>query len=1348
MTLTLVHRPTRSTVPLTRPEPEQIAPPPPLGDDPGGRTPLQFLLPVVGAMSSVVMMVVLRNGQPLFLVIAALVFVVAIVAGVGFAISSRGAQRKQHRAQRELYLDYLEQLRRDLTRRTEAARLDAAVLHPEPAALVPLVRDPARLWERRRRDADFLSVRLGTGSVPWFGLSVPPPESPMQPHDPILLSEARLIAEQAERVAAMPVTVDLRGAGVVAVIGDREQAVGVVRSLLLQLAAHHGPDDVAVAAAFGEDRAADWHGLDLLPHVQDPELFDGPVPARRIAPDVDALAHVLGATLTDRLQHAHSARRTGATRTQPSRLVVVVDDHGRRASRLPVGGGASLRELGVTVVHVLADRLDEPNDVDVRVTLRGDGSPGASVGGPVGTSVRERAHRSATAAAGGPAVAAGAPPDDGQSVLTVDAGTPTAVDVALVPDVTSPTLFASTARALAALRVSAATAQDEQGNRTLDVAELLGVEGVEDLDPELLWRPRAASEFLRVPFATDDLGGPVHLDLKESAQLGMGPHGICIGATGSGKSEMLRTLILSLALTHPPEDLSMILVDYKGGAAFAPFVGLPHLAGLIDNLADDPQLTTRARASIQGEVVRRQRLLKDAGSSPSITHYRELRRERPDLPPMPHLFVVIDEFGELLTAEPEFIDLFLQIGRIGRSIGVHLLLSSQRIEGGKLRGLDTYLSYRLGLRTFSEPESQMVLSTADAYHLPALPGYGYLKVDTSVYTRFRAGYVSGPVERLRAPRDEGVEPRPLLLPRYNGIRRERADEGGAPVLSRPGTGRTFIDESVQRVRDDERAVRPVWLPPLPDRLALGLVVDRAGDRGPGLSTVMGLEDDPAQQRQDPWRLDLARAGGHVAVIGAPQSGRSTLLRTIAASLALTHTPRDVAVYGMDLTGGGLQRIEQFPHVGGVATRANRDRLARLVEELGGMLALREQVFKARSIDSMAQLRVQHAAGRVPELDAADVVLLVDGYGQIRQDFEELEGAFVDLMLRAAGFGIHLVLGMTRWSELRMGHQALVGTRVELRLNDPAESSIDRKLSSTISVDTPGRVLLDSKNFAHVALPVLDVVPDEAVGDELEALARRTAQSWSGPAAAPIRLLPLHVDPAELPDAFDEPDVVPIGLRQDTMEAALWDFAGDDQHLLVLGDARSGKSTLLRTIARGLQARFSSDELAIAVVDVRGHVPGVIEDDYLAAHARNAAQARGLAASIAAELEKRPTRDAEQRAKEPRIVVLVDDHDIVAAGGDDPLAPLLPYMPSARDLGLHVVLTRPVAGASRAMYTQVIQTTRDTGGSVLLMSGERSEGQVVGRLYPERFPPGRGRFVRRGVAPYVVQVAATPEGEAS
>jgi S-DNA-T family DNA segregation ATPase FtsK/SpoIIIE len=1313
MTLRQVHRPTRISRPIRPEEPEEIAAPPQMTDSQVGGLPIQTFLPVIGALSSVVMIVVLRNNNPIFLVVGALLLVVALVGGLGVALSHRGGAARTRRTQREHYLDFLEKLRIKMRARGREVRAAASLLDPDPAGLLELIRDPARLWERRRHDADFLRVRLGVGDLRWFSLTVPEEQDPVQPYDPIMISEATAVATHYSVVHGLPVTVNLDGAGEVAIVGDRQDVLACARSLIIQLAALHAPDDVRLAAAFGAEAAAEWRGFDLLPHAIDPMLYDGPVAARRIAATAADLTKVLGQEIGDRAQFGAKARRSGQSiALDTSRLVVFLDDYGQVAGTLPIPeSDLSLSDLRITTVHLLSDRLHEPSEVTVRITVR-----------------------------------------DGIAEITdarveVDGQVPV---LSATLDQTSSELFEATARTLAPLRLNLSRQDELESASSISITGLLGISEVSMITPETSWQQRSRRDFLRVPIGLDDFGAPVLLDLKESAELGMGPHGVCIGATGSGKSEMLRTLILALALSHPPEDLAMVLVDYKGGAAFAPFNGLPHVAGIIDNLADDPQLTERARASINGEIVRRQELLRDAGSVPSISHYRELRLERPELEPLPHLLVVIDEFGELLTAEPDFIDLLIQIGRIGRSIGVHLLLSSQRIEAGKLRGLDTYLSYRIGLRTFSESESSVVLDRPDAFHLPAIPGYGYLKVDTSIFRRFRSGFVSGPVIGDSAPttEDEAGRPQPMLLPTYNGLASAESGENGEAELTGPQVGRPLVAECVDRLRSANRQVRPIWLPPLPSRLALSRVVSEDDElRGVegSLLVSMGLLDNPSKQRQAAWQLDLGRAGGHVAVIGAPQSGRSTFLRTLAASVALTRTPRQISMYGMDLSGGGLQRIEGFPHVGGVATRAHRDKLLRLLEELHAMLAQREAVFRSHSIDSPGMLRSLHAAGRIPELVSADIVLLVDGMAQLRTDFEELEELLIQLLMRGSSFGIHCVLAMTRFNELRMSHQPLIGTRLELRLNDPNDSLIGRKLNATIRPDQPGRLLTEDSLFAQVALPVLDDTDDESLGDALEGLAARTAESWEGPAAAPIRLLPTDFPPDELPDPLVEPDLLPFGLRQDTMEPALLDLGGRDQHLLVFGDQRSGKTTLLRGIVRGLLERFSPDELVLAVMDIRGTIARRIPERYLGAQATSAPDARRLSMAIAEELEKR-SHDPIAKQSGPRIVVIADDFDILASGNTEPLKPLLPYLPSARDLRLHVVLTRPVAGASRAMFDVTLQTLRDTGGTTLVLSGERSEGQIVPQVYAEQMVPGRGRFVRRGERPRIVQIANFEETE--
>ncbi|MBB5642553.1 type VII secretion protein EccC [Cryobacterium roopkundense] len=1301
MTLKLVHRPTRVTRPLRRPEPEIISPPPAMQDGAQGGVPIQALIPVLGAGTSVIMMVTLR-GNALFMVIGALILIVAIVGGLAMALTQRGNAARTRRVQRERYLDYLERLRARMRQRGKDVRNLAGLLGPEPAALIELVRDPGRLWERRRHHTDFLCPRLGVGDRTWFDLAIPAEQNPVQPFDPILSGEAGQVVEHYSTVRGMPIDLRLNGAGKVAIIGDRADAVRAARALILQLAAFHAPDDVQMAIAYPSSAAEDWRGVDLLPHFVDESTFDGPVPARRVAPDTQSLRKVLGQELGDRAQLAATAKRSGSNgaAAENSRLIIFVDDYGHVASALPVpDADLTPTDLQITMIHLLSDRLHEPSDVTIRVTV---GKGQADI-----TDAR----------------------DDAEGQVPVQHA---------VLDQISGALFETVARMLTPLRLNLTRQDEVESARAVDIAELLKIDDISTFDTASAWETRSPRDFLRVPIGLDDFGEPVLLDLKESAQLGMGPHGLCIGATGSGKSELLRTLILALSLSHGPEDVSMVLVDYKGGAAFAPFAGLPHVAGIIDNLADDPQLTQRARVSIAGEVVRRQQLLKDADNSPSITHYRELQATRPDLPALPHLLIVIDEFGELLAAEPDFVDLLLTIGRIGRSIGVHLLLSSQRIEAGKLRGLETYLSYRVGLRTFSASESSIVLDTPDAFHLPAIPGYAYLKVDTSVYRRFRSGYVSGPVsESDVGPADatgERLEARPLPL--YNGLGRRDDTVTAEEALARPTTGRVLVDAAVDELRSSGTTVPPIWLSPLPERFALARIVS---DETPAaLQVAMGLLDEPEKQRQDPWLIDLTRSGGHLAVFGAPQTGRSTFLRTMAVSLSLTHTPRQVSIYAMDFTGSGLTRIAGFPHVGGVATRSNRDRLRRLLEELAAMLATRERLFAERGIDSLGTMRALHAAGQVPELVAADIVLLVDGLGALRSEFEELEPALYDLLQRGSSFGIHVVMSMTRWNELRMAQQPLVGTRIELRLNDPMDSQMGRKLAATLRVDQPGRALTDTGLFAHIALPVLDDTADELVGDELEALAARVAHSWEGPSAAPIRLLPESFSAEELPDAIDSPDAVPFGLRQDTMEPAYLDFASADQHLLVFGDQGSGKSTLLQGVIQGLTDRYTPDELVIAIMDVRGQLSSACPDEYLGGLAESSGQARTLATAIAEELGRRQA--SADRSVGPRIVVIADDLDILASGGTEPLNPLLPFLPSARELRLNVFVTRPVAGATRALYDVVLQSLRDTGATSLILSGERSEGQISPGVYAEQLPPGRGRLVRRGDRPRIVQIA--------
>ena len=275
----------------------------------------------------------------------------------------------------------------------------------------------------------------------------------------------------------------------------------------------------------------------------------------------------------------------------------------------------------------------------------------------------------------------------------------------------------------------------------------MGLDDPASIDPARQWGARQGRERLRVPIGVSEHGDRVELDIKEAARNGMGPHGLCVGATGSGKSEFLRTLILGMIASHPPEVLNLVLVDFKGGATFLGLDRARHVSAIITNLADEAHLVARMQDALAGEMNRRQELLRAAGNFANVADYERARSQGIAMPSLPALFIVVDEFSELLSQQPDFAELFVAIGRLGRSLGMHLLLASQRLDEGRLRGLETHLSYRICLKTFSASESRAVLGVPDAYHLPSSPGAAYLKTVSGELVRFQTAFVSAPYER-------------------------------------------------------------------------------------------------------------------------------------------------------------------------------------------------------------------------------------------------------------------------------------------------------------------------------------------------------------------------------------------------------------------------------------------------------------------------------------------------------------------------------------------------------------------------------------------------------------------------
>ncbi|MDK1360241.1 type VII secretion protein EccCa [Arthrobacter sp. zg-Y1219] len=1331
MSTRILHRPARTTAPARTIEAFSLDAPPPIE---GGRTGMNMmsLVPLLGAGVSMTVMMLFR-GSPLAAV-GALMMVVTIIASVIMMLSQRGRQGKQRREQRENYLEYLERSRAELRADEQAALAVARAASPPPNALFDILRDTRRIWERRRANEDFLHVRIGTGFRRNREVTIMSAGSALAQTDTFMTTELEILKRRYESSPELPLTVPLDCAGNVSVVGSRRFVAAVARLLLIEGAAFHSPEDLHLALVLPEERRNDWEWATWLPHLADQKSTHATGPVRRLAATADALAEVLAEDLHHRSSLAAESRKNflrGGVGTALPRLLVVNDSYGVLPAELQLPDQqASAASLGITTVFLVADRQQEPGEVVVRIS--------EDSGGPDGTFILENYR-------GDPVTP------------VVERGS---LDILPVP------LAEALARELAPLRLSPDSLEHDTAETAQGFLEMLGLSAdLDAADIRRLWKPRGEVDFLRVPLGPDDRGRPALLDLKESAQFGHGPHGLCVGATGSGKSEMLRSMVVGLLATHSPEVLAMVLVDYKGGATFAPFAGAPQVAGVITNLSDDVSLIERVYASLSGEIQRRQEVLKAAGNLANITDYQlhrqELKAQGIELAPLPHLVVIIDEFGELLTARPDFIELFLSIGRIGRSIGVHLLLSSQRIEGGKLRGLDTYLSYRIGLRTLSEAESRTVLDTPDAFHLPPVPGFGYLKVDTTTYTRFKAGYVSGPLEAARhdgGPAEADDQPQVLQVPRYAASLSAAPGTGGAGTgaagaaaapsstsSSKRTTGPTVLSTLMDTLATFPRAVDPIWLPPLPR----GIALDRAagglsGEKGLRLASggslrvPVGLLDDPAKQWQGLWELDLAANGGNAAIVGGPQTGKSTALRTIVASLSLTHSPAEMGIYAIDLLSSSLVPLEGLPHVGGVAVRTNREVVRRTVDELLAMLAHREHVFEKHQVDSLPTLRRRCAEGDIPELPSADIVLVLDGYGQLSDEFEEIEKPVHALISRGAGYGIHVIVTCSRMNEIRISQQSFFGNRIELRLADPGESAHGRKLAEAVSTGSPGRSLTDRKLQGHFALPRLDSDPDDGSATQgLRELVAAVAAS-TRERAMQVRVLPglVSAETALTPDA---PAAVPLGLRETDLGTETLDLHSRERHLLIMGDDGSGKTNVMRSVVRRLIAQHRPEDIVFAVFDPRRSLTGEVPTESLGGYATSAALADQLAAAVAGELEKRTTAAPAELAGLPRIVLVIDDYDVLTAGGSSPLSRLTPFLPLAPEFGLHAVLSRRVRGASRGMYEPFFTALRDSGSAALILSGDRGEGTLINGVRARTLPPGRAQLIQPGKPVQVLQL---------
>lgn len=1284
------------------------------------------------------------------------------------------------RAQFMLMLDMLRE-----TAQESADSMDANYrwFHPAPNTLAAAVGSP-RMWERKPdgKDLNFGVVRVGVGmtrpEVTWGEPQNMPTDIELEPVTGKALQE---FGRYQSVVYNLPKMVSLLVEPWYALVGEREQVLGLMRAIICQLAFSHGPDHVQMIVVSSDLDQWDW--VKWLPHFGDSRRHDAAGNARMVYTSVREFAAEQAELFAGR--GSFTPRHASSSAQTPTPHTVIIAD------------------------------VDDPQ---WEYVISAEGVDGVTffdlTGSSMWTDIPERKLQFDKTGV------IEALPRDRDTWMVID-------DKAWFFALTDQVSIAEAeefAQKLAQWRL--AEAYEEIGQRVAHIGarDILSYYGIDDpgnIDFDSLWASRTDTmgrSRLRAPFGNrSDNGELLFLDMKSLDEGGDGPHGVMSGTTGSGKSTLVRTVIESLMLSHPPEELQFVLADLKGGSAVKPFAGVPHVSRIITDLEEDQALMERFLDALWGEIARRKAICDSAGVDDAKEYNSvraRMRARGQDMAPLPMLVVVIDEFYEWFRIMPTAVDVLDSIGRQGRAYWIHLMMASQTIES-RAEKLMENMGYRLVLKARTAGAAQAA-GVPNAVNLPAQAGLGYFRKSLEDIIRFQAEFL------WRDYFQPGVsidgEEAPALVHSIDYIRPQlftnsftplEVSVGGPdiePVVAQPN-GEVLESDDIEGGEDeDEEGVRTpkvgtviidqlrkikfepyrLWQPPLTQPVAIDDLVNRFLGRpwhkeyGSACNLVfpIGIIDRPYKHDQPPWTVDTSGPGANVLILGAGGSGKTTALQTLICSATLTHTPQQVQFYCLAYSSTALTTVSRIPHVGEVAGPTDPYGVRRTVAELLALVRERKRSFLECGIASMEMFRRRKfggEAGPVPDDGFGDVYLVIDNYRALAEENEVLIEQVNVIINQGPSFGVHVVVTADRESELRPPVRSGFGSRIELRLAAVEDAKLVRSRFAKDVPVKPGRgmvavnyVRLDSDPQAGlhtlVARPALGSTPDNVF--ECDSVVAAVSRLTSAQ-APPVRRLPARFGVEQVRElasrdtrqgvgaggiawAISELDLAPVYLN----------FA-ENSHLMVTGRRECGRTTTLATIMSEIGRLYAPGASSapppapgrpsaqVWLVDPRRQLLTALGSDYVERFAYNLDGVVAMMGELAAALAGReppPGLSAEELLSRswwsgPEIFLIVDDIQQLPPGFDSPLHKAVPFVNRAADVGLHVIFTRTFGGWSSAGSDPMLRALHQANAPLLVMDADPDEGFIRGKMKGGPLPRGRGLLMAEDTGVFV-QVAAT------
>ncbi len=1308
--------PPRETIDVPKP-PTKEQPPPPVGF-----LPILMPLLTVSIMFGIYIFVSHASLQQLAFLLPMAIF--SVMGPLTSIITTRQKVKAVRRVNREndrKYKKLLAKLRTRLNAQAAEQRLVALLTDPDPETLEEHIKERAHLWERRPDDPDFLTVRVGKGKQP-FSVTVKLPE--VESVDPMAVEVQRL-KNDFTLVNTIPCGISLPKVKSLGITGRRQDVAALTHEMLCQIATHHSPEDVRILGIYPLSQKQDWEWMSDLPHTAP---LKGCKLKRLTAVGEDEAIQLLNFMLEELSQRAskmaeqNNAAGNTTTTLQPvalPHLVVLVHDYVDVRQHPALTHAFKLGEqLGVSVIYLVAQQQAIPSQCrgivrlseECMLTYAGIGVERETLEGVQADKIQlDHARR--------------------------------------------------IARTLNAIHVVSDDDDAADIPTNVRLLDLLDIPFADQFDPEKWWgngsnasanQPRFG--MLRVPIGRN-ADETVWLDLNDNVH---GPHGIIAGTTGAGKSELLQSIIVGLAVTHHPYLVNFVLVDFKGGAAFKPFERIPHTVGMVTDLSG--KLTERALVALKSELKRREHVLSSANAK-KISEYIAMRAQNPkSLEPLPHLFIIIDEFAELAKEHPTFMEGLVSVVQKGRSLGVHLILATQKPTGSVNPNIWSNLKFRICLRVASLQDSRDMLGRSEAALLPStIPGRAYFQIGSEVFDLFQSARISLPAR---------VANEAALLAK-------QATTNNGEIIDQK-----VLMDTIEPYQETVgiHLFKP-WPAPLPQRTNLTEVykqvrliapVQTAKSKQPmygWLTCPVGMIDLPMEQRQEPWLLDMPRNGGHILIGGASGSGKSVFLRTLITSLALTHTPAQLNLYLIDFGGQALRVFEKLPHVGGVFSESDAEYISRLIRKLEGIIEERKKYCGANQLDDfLSYQRRRTEKSDLPEMPA--VVLVIDKFVDFKQAHEKELDRLLLIARQGRTYGVYLVLTVDRPISVPMQLLSLFELRIGLRLVEYTDSLtlVGKHDAAHIDPAFPGRGYKRGKTLeeVHIALPVPGEDDDEQTSQLEILVASFLRDEKKATQAPPIRLLPEYVRADYfLMDAISSlgakdtvvESVAPsqtlsmrVGMEDFTLRPIAVDLNSDTPHVLVAGGPGSGRTTVLQTCLLML-ATPANRHAQVVFVDFRRSSRLMRRLPNVCMYADTEERVGKVMEKLKEELRKRTAQlreELEQMQDDSNVVLgasmtplvlVIDDYDQLSVLARNPFNDLKEFMPQARDLHFHIIVAGP---PSDLMRTDSLLTPVRTARLGIVLGGDPADPQVLGVRLSD-MATGRGYLVRRNQK-YLVQLA--------